>query len=96
MLSPKMGYQKGVIENSGKLVVTLKIVAESLLRNDKVIIFSQSLFVLDLLQQTLCTELGYVPSCVWLCFGFLLTESCPSRAFMSSGEKCCDRHAFQT
>lgn len=57
LLDSSSGYIENSVEYTGKLVLTLRIVSLAKKCNDKVIIFSQSLFVLDIIGKFLLKEL---------------------------------------
>nr|XP_022335587.1 helicase ARIP4-like [Crassostrea virginica] len=47
-------YTAGLLESGGKMVLLFKILEEALAIEDKILVFSQSLFTLDLLEEFLC------------------------------------------
>jgi len=54
-------YVEGILENSGKLVILMELITESVRKGDKMLVFSQSLLTLDLIEDVLnrtavCTE----------------------------------------
>ena len=53
------GYQQGRIENGMKMILLFEIIKQTLAVNDKLLIFSQSLFTLDLIEEFLGER--YVP-----------------------------------
>ncbi|KAK3101412.1 hypothetical protein FSP39_003363 [Pinctada imbricata] len=46
-------YMSGLLEQGGKMVILMKLIEESLACNDKILVFSQSLFTLDLIEEFL-------------------------------------------
>lgn len=46
-------YTSGLLESGGKMVILFKVLEESLAIGDKILVFSQSLFTLDLLEEFL-------------------------------------------
>ncbi|XP_066528031.1 helicase ARIP4 [Hoplias malabaricus] len=48
------GYQTGVLENSAKMVLLFHLIDESVRRGDKILVFSQSLSTLTVIEDFLC------------------------------------------
>lgn len=58
MLSASSGYESGRVEDSGKLVICMFLLASALRQGEKVLIFTQSLDMIDLLENVLSTYFG--------------------------------------
>lgn len=48
------GYQPGVLENSTKMILLFKIIEETIKLRERILIFSQSLVSLDVIEDFLC------------------------------------------
>lgn len=55
LLDSSTGYESGRVEDSGKLLICMMLIASSLRLNERVLIFSQSLDMLDLIENVLKT-----------------------------------------